>query len=172
MRALNALVGLALAVALVGCSSDDGGDEKAKESKASAAGKVAEAGATKEAKPEKPKATKKPKAKYDCKAFAKKVQGEMETALGGPIGDRCDYSDMRWHCFFDHYESPLKGRIDVHLSFPGDVSKSEKKEFAKQARLHTFNLAGYSDEGLKQVVSFNDGVDSGTTNRKDVPLLN
>lgn len=111
--------------------------------------------------------------KYDGKAFAAKVLKEMEVNLGGPINDRCDYNDPSdWHCAFDKYTSPIEGRINVYLSFPGDVDKGDREKAAEQARLHTFNLAGFSIENLEQVVSFNEGVDSGTTNRKDVPLLN
>ena len=48
----------------------------------------------------------------------------------------------------------------------------EASRFAEDARLHTFNMAGPTIQSLDTVVSFNNGVHSGTTYREDVPALN
>ena len=90
---------------------------------------------------------------------------------GGRIQSRCDIIDQTWHCFFRQYQSPQAGRIDVYLAFPDTVSAAQARTFAKDARSHTFNMAGHTFQSLDTVVSFNNGVNSGTTYREDVPLL-
>ena len=91
---------------------------------------------------------------------------------GGRIRSRCDIIDQTWHCFFANYQSPQSGRIDVYLVFPDTVSAAEAKRYAEDARFHTFSMAGPTFESLDTVVSFNNGVYSGTTYREDVPHLN
>ena len=91
---------------------------------------------------------------------------------GGRIQSRCDIMDLTWHCFFRQYQSPEPGRIDVFMAFPETVSAAEASRFAKDARIHTFNVAGPTIESLDTVASFNNGVYSGTTYREDVSLLN
>lgn len=188
IRTLAVLVAALLTLTLTACGSEGGDSEptgatssstaesspesksetKTAESKSET--KTAEAKKA-EKKKEKPKKVKK---KSDGKdALPGKVEKAVKDNLGGrDINDACDYSDMQWHCFFDGYKSATDSRIEVRLSFPGDVSDSDKKEHAEQARLHTFNLAGGSVEKLDAVTSFDDGVDSGTTYRRDVPILN
>ena len=58
------------------------------------------------------------------------------------------------------------------MAFPETVSAAEASRFAEVARLHTFNMAGYTIQSLDTVVSFNNEVYSGTTYREDVPPLN
>ena len=71
-----------------------------------------------------------------------------------------------------YFQSSQPGRIEVSLSFPGTVSAAEASKFAEDARLHTFNMAGPTIESLDTVVSFNNGVYSGTTYREEVRALN
>jgi len=99
----------------------------------------------------------------------KKVGGNF---AGGRIQSRCDIIDQTWHCFFRQYQSPQAGRIDVYLAFPDTVSAAQASTFAKDARSHTFNMAGHTFKSLDTVASFNNGVYSGTTYREDVPLGN
>ena len=58
------------------------------------------------------------------------------------------------------------------MAFPETVSAAEASRFAKDARIHTFNMAGPTIESLDTVVSFKNGVYSGTTYREDVPAVN
>jgi len=90
---------------------------------------------------------------------------------GGRIQSRCNITDRTWHCFFDHYQSPQAGRIDVYMVFPDTVSAAEASRLAEDARIHTFNMAGHTLQSLDTVASFNNGVNSGTTYREDVPGL-
>lgn len=118
-------------------------------------------------------ATEEPEPEYDGKAYAKKVRKAVETNFGGArIPSRCKATELTWHCFFDAYESPSPGRINVRLSFPGDTAEAEARSFSGDARLHTFNLAGLEVTDLDTVVSYANGLDTGTTWRADVPLLN
>jgi hypothetical protein len=87
---------------------------------------------------------------------------------GGRIQSRCDIIDQTWHCFFRQYQCPQAGRIDVYLASPDTVSAAQASAFAKDARSHTFNMAGHTFESLDTVASFNNGVYSGTTYREDV----
>jgi len=119
-----------------------------------------------------PTATEKREPEYDGAAYAKKVQKEMAAALGNPISESCDYGAMTWHCFFDRYESPQPGWVSIRLGFPGDFDRDEQKAISEAARMHTFNLAGFSLDDLDTIVSYGNDVDTGTTRRSDVPLLN
>ena len=58
------------------------------------------------------------------------------------------------------------------MAFPETVSAAEASRFAEVARLHTFNMAGYTIQSLDTVVSFNNEVYSGTTYREEVRALN
>ena len=58
------------------------------------------------------------------------------------------------------------------MAFPETVSAAEARRFAQDARTHTFNMAGGTIQSLDTVVSFTNGVYSGTTDREDVPLGN
>ena len=91
---------------------------------------------------------------------------------GGRITSRCEIIDQTWHCFFDRYESPAPGRIDVFMGFPETVSATEARRLARDARTQTFNMAGHTIQSLDTVVSFNNGAYSGTTHREDVPVGN
>jgi hypothetical protein len=105
--------------------------------------------------------------------YAAQVEKEVGgNFAGGRIQSRCDIMDQTWHCFFRVYQSPHTGRIHVFMSFPESVSAAAASRFAEDARIHTFNMAGPTIESLDTVVSFNNGVYSGTTYREDVPLLN
>jgi hypothetical protein len=105
--------------------------------------------------------------------FAAQVEREVGSNFGGGrITSRCEIIDQTWHCFFDRYESPEPGRIDVFMAFPETVSAAEARTLARDARTQTFNMAGLTIRSLDTVVSFNNGAYSGTTNRADVPLGN
>jgi hypothetical protein len=101
--------------------------------------------------------------------YAAQVEKEVASNFGGGIiTSRCEIIDQTWHCFFDRYESPEPGRIDVFMAFPGTVSAAEARGFARDARTQTFNMAGQTIQSLDTVVSFNNGVYSGTTHREGV----
>lgn len=122
-----------------------------------------------------PKKTKKPKAKpkYDGAAYAKKVQAAATEAAGGrTIQDACDYSNLTWHCFFERYESSQPGWIQLQLSFPGGLTDDDIREASKQAREYTFNMAGLTVEDLDTIVSYANGLDTGTSYRRDMFILN
>ena len=104
--------------------------------------------------------------------YAAEVQKQVgDNFAGGRIQSRCDIIDQTWHCFFRQYQSPQAGHIDVYLAFPDTVSAAQAKRYAADARIHTFNMAGNKIQSLDTVVSFNNGVSSGTTYREDVPSL-
>ena len=105
--------------------------------------------------------------------YAARVEKEVGSNFaGGRITSRCNMTDRTWHCYFRQYESPQPGRIDVFMAFPETVSAAEASRFAEVARLHTFNMAGYTIQSLDTVVSFNNEVYSGTTYREEVRALN
>ena len=105
--------------------------------------------------------------------YAARVEKEVgHNFAGGRITSRCNITDQTWHCYFDRYESPKPGRIDIFMAFPETVSAAEARRFAQDARTHTFNMAGGTIQSLDTVVSFNNGVYSGTTHREDVSLGN
>lgn len=121
---------------------------------------------------EAPAKAEKPKPKHDGAAYAKRVKKAVETGLmGSSIKSRCVATEPTWHCYFVKYESPRPEWIRVQLSFPGDLTDAEVAGVSEQARLHTFNLAGFEVADLETVVSYADGVDSGSTERGDVPIL-
>jgi hypothetical protein len=104
--------------------------------------------------------------------YAAEVENQVgDNFAGGRIQSRCDIIDQTWHCFFRQYQSPQAGHIDVYLAFPDTVSAALAKRYAADARIHTFNMAGKTIQSLDTVVSFNNGVNSGTTYREDVPHL-
>jgi len=103
--------------------------------------------------------------------YAAQVEKEVGSNFGGGrITSRCEIIDQTWHCFFDRYESPEPGRIDVFMAFPETVSVAEARTFARDARTQTFNMAGHTIQSLDTVVSFSNGLYSGTTDREHVPL--
>ena len=103
---------------------------------------------------------------------AAEVEKKVGANFAGGSQSRCDIIDQTWHCFFRQHQSPQAGRIDVYLAFPDTVSAAQASTFAKDARSHTFNIAGQTFKSLDTVASFNNGVYSGTTYREDVPLGN
>lgn len=120
-----------------------------------------------------PKPSKAAKPKEDPAAWARKMKAVgIESNGDRPIGKGCHLPEYTWQCFFDHVESPYIGRLDVHLSLPGDVTKDEGKDMADKARHWWMNMVGFTEEKLDTVVSFNNGVDSGTSYRRDFPMLN
>ena len=58
--------------------------------------------------------------------YAARVEKEVGSNFaGGRITSRCNITDQTWHCYFDRYESPEPGRIDVFMAFPETVSAAE-----------------------------------------------
>ncbi len=87
--------------------------------------------------------------------YAARIEKEVGSNFGGGrTTSRCEIIDHTWHCFFDRYESPEPGRIDVFMAFPETVSAAEARRFARDARTHTFSMAGDRIESLDTVVSF------------------
>lgn len=105
--------------------------------------------------------------------FVTKVSKAARTALAGrSIKDGCHLPAYTWQCFYSGTGSPYVGRLDVQLRISGDVTQTEAGTMSKQARLWFFNMTGSDVKALQLVVTFVNGVDSGTTYRRDVPLLN
>lgn len=103
---------------------------------------------------------------FDAAALEK----ELVANLGHPIKDGCDTSAITWHCLYEGLDTTVNDdRIEVHLS---SLAGEDMDEISEQARLHIFNFLGLDHEDLGAITSFVDDVDSGTTYRGDVPLLN
>lgn len=112
---------------------------------------------------------------FDGDAYADEIEQHFTLNLGrNEIGDACDLSDPRWHCYYEDLTGTSSDfRVDMHLAFPGDISEDEQRELAEEARLHFFNFVGEEFPELDTIVSYNsDGLDIGTTRRNEVPLLN
>jgi hypothetical protein len=120
------------------------------------------------------KATKAAKPKFDKAGYAEKIQKAFVEANTRPIQDSCGLTDpTSWQCFYDHVSADRDSRIDITLAFPGDVTKGQAKDLAKQARLAFFNFVGEQFPKLDTIVTYDStGRDIGTTRRDQVPLLN
>lgn len=110
---------------------------------------------------------------FDEDAYASQLEAKFTEATGGrTIEDICPDTFDTWHCFYQRIEVAGPSMITIHLSFPGDVFEEERSELAAQARLHFFNFVGPDFPDLDTIVSYSNGRDSGTTFRRNVPLLN
>ena len=112
------------------------------------------------------------KATFDKAAYAKKAEANFVAQLGSPIADGCDSAVTVWQCFYDGVKAKSKNRLDIAMTTPGDVSKDDAKAFSERARMAWFNFLGAEYKDLDTIVTFVNGTDTGTTNRRDVPLLN
>lgn len=160
MRALAFAAALGILVLSSGCGGSD--------SPSSSSG-----GDTASASPTPTKAADPAMSPASRKQFVAKVSKAAHTALAGrSIKDGCHLPAYTWQCFYAGTESPYVGRLDVQLKVSGDVTQTEADTMSKQARLWFFNITGSDVKTLQTVVTFVNGVDSGTTYRRDVPLLN
>ena len=126
-----------------------------------------------ETRPEKQTTTAaKPEPKFDEVAYAKKAEANFVAQLGAPIADGCDKAVTNWQCFYDGVKAKDTSRLDIELTTPGDVTEADAKAFSERARIAWFNFLGAEYKDLDMIVSFVNGRDTGTTNRRDVPLLN
>ena len=147
IRAL--LIALAAALVLAGCGSDTSTSEP-KEKTAKTA----------------------PKPDFDKKAYAAQIEKTFESGLmDRKIGDMCDPAYTHWACFYDGIEAKTEERIDIKLTTDGGWSKSDLKQMSLEARTHWFNAVGLDYPNLDTVVSFVNGLDTGTSYRRDNPML-
>ncbi len=111
---------------------------------------------------------------FDTAAYAADIETTLVEQLGRTPAEACDPTayPLTWHCYYDGIEATSEQRVDIILSTPGDITVDEAKEASEQARLHLFNFVGTTYTDLDHVVSFVNGRDTGTTYRRDVPLLN
>ena len=124
-----------------------------------------------DAKPEAGKLTA-AKPPFDKAAYAKEAEANFVAQLGSPIAGGCDPAVTVWQCFYDGVKAKSKNRLDIEMSTPGDVTKDDAEAFSERARLAWFNFLGAEYKDLDTIVTFVNGTDTGTTNRRDVPLLN
>lgn len=110
---------------------------------------------------------------FNAETYTQQIENAFTTQFGvNKITDVCDLKDPTWHCFYDKAEAINEKHLRIYLAFPADITSAEQHQYAQAARLHTFNFVGKTFPDLATIVSYNNGVDSGTTYRKDVPLLN
>ena len=111
--------------------------------------------------------------KFDKAAYAAQVEKAFEAGLmDGEIGDMCDPAFTHWACFYDGIEAQSRERIDIKLTTDGGWSKGDLKAMGKKARRHWFNAVGLEYPKLDTIVSFTNGVNSGTSYRRDNFMLN
>ena len=142
------LIVVAVALVLAGCGGAQNVDHKL--SKQSTAAKVT----------------------FDKAAYAKKAEANFVAQLGSPIAEGCDAAVTVWQCFYEGVKAKSKNRLDIAMTTPGDVGENAAKAFSERARMAWFNFLGAEYKDLDTIVTFVNGTDTGTTNRRDVPLLN
>lgn len=105
-----------------------------------------------------------PVEEFDSAAATKELEETLYIANGErEISESCEGDYSRWQCFFESFEVPHEGRIDVNLAFPGGV---DEKALAEDARRWVKNMLMDNIPELDTIVAYNSsGLDLGTTRR-------
>ena len=105
-----------------------------------------------------------PAEEFDSAAATKELEETLYVANGErEVSESCEGDYSRWQCFFESFEVPHEGRINVNLAFPGGV---DEKALAEDARRWVKNMLMDSIPELDTIVAYNSGgLDLGTTRR-------
>jgi len=114
---------------------------------------------------------------FDGKAYAKKIKKTYVAELGGrAIGQSWHAGELTWQNYYGGIKAESESWVTITLNFDGGVSENQARDMAERASLAFFNFVGDDFKKLDMITVYGTvhgtRLDSGTTYRADVPLLN